>query len=117
MDSKLVVENYGWLIKLCKVLHLPRGTPDILFHFFSFAVLAFLFAGALRGAYLSKLTRQQTLLCLLAIFNLSIIQELLQYLSPTRAPELLDVGTNFVGGFTGLAITLTGAVLVNSITS
>jgi VanZ family protein len=104
MDAHLVSKRFAWFVKLCRAMHLPKGSADFSFHFFSYAALAFLLAGAIRGGYFTRINIKIFLFTFLSCAVLGVLQECLQYFSPTRHPSLFDVGTNIVGVSFGLAI-------------
>ena len=94
--------TYGFLFKLFRILRLPEMAPAKLFHFFAYAVLFLLEAGAIRRQYFSRLTRLQAGFILLSVIAFGALQEGLQFVVQTRHPSVLDLILNTAGGIVGL---------------
>jgi len=81
---------------------LPEWLPAKIYHWATFAVWAFLLAGALATGYWKPLPDRALWTCAGGILVFAAITEILQSLNATRTPLFSDVCINLFGGATGL---------------
>lgn len=86
-----------------RTMGLPKSAMADLFHFGAYALWMWLLAGLAAGGYVRALERRRLAMLVVALAAMSVSQEGLQFLNPTRQPSLFDVGLNLAGGL-GLLI-------------
>ena len=83
-------DNLGWFSQLWKF--------DKIVHFIEYLGVGFLLINALK---IQPLTKSHWQFALLFLFLFPVFDELLQYITPRRIPDIMDGVADVIGGLTG----------------